>query len=234
MNQYDLLTLTGLLATLLCLLSWVWVRRRRATPAPGPEKLDTVEAWPPQAVRVLTLPERKACDVLRRAVPRNHLVLSQVPLSRFISVPTRHPYGEWLRRVGRLSADFLVCDASSRVVAVIEVRSVNESESSRKRHERIGEVLAAAGLPVHVWHDDDIPPVTEVRALLEGKARKAEHSEGFGEVSSTGRRMLPVPEIAMLDDDPKFLDTQADNPVPSGFFDDLEALAKSGRAARAS
>ena len=94
------------------------------------EARDTVADWMPTATRILSATERQAYDVLCQALPE-HLVLAQVPLSRFIRVPTRYSYGEWLSRVGQLSADLLVCDANSQVLAVVEVRGHDVLE----RHE---------------------------------------------------------------------------------------------------
>ena len=104
------------------------------------DALDTVQDWPPEAARVLTIAERRAYDLLRNALP-GFLVLAQVPLSRFLRVPTRHSYAEWMQRVGALSADLLVCDAGSRVLAVIDVRPAEQTERSRRRHERMARVL---------------------------------------------------------------------------------------------
>ena len=78
----DLTSTTSLLISTLLLLSVLWSRRREAgaqRTAKRPQFLDTVQAWPPQAVRVMTLPERQAYELLRRAVPRNFMVLAQVP-----------------------------------------------------------------------------------------------------------------------------------------------------------
>jgi hypothetical protein len=75
-----------------------------------------------RAARVMTTHERQAYELLKRALP-GYMVLAQVPLSRFVRVPTRHSYSEWLQRVGPLSADLLVCDTGSRVLAVIDVRA---------------------------------------------------------------------------------------------------------------
>ena len=66
---------------------------------------------------------------MRKAMPRQ-LVLAQVPLARFISVPTRHSYSDWLTRVGRLTVDLLVCDKSSRVVAVVDIRTGGQSSAA--------------------------------------------------------------------------------------------------------
>ena len=77
--------------------------------------------WPPEAARVMTTPERKAYEITRRALPQQ-MVLSQVPLSRFLRVPTRHSYSQWVSRVGCLNADLVVCDQGSHVLAVIDIR----------------------------------------------------------------------------------------------------------------
>ena len=149
MNLLDPISSAAMLASVVLLLGALWWRRRSMHAArPHDESLDTVQAWPPQAVRVMTLGERKAFEILRRALP-DHVVLAQVPLSRFISVPTRHPYVQWLTRAGRLGVDLLVCDFSSRAVAAVEVRTLDESARSAKRHRRLVEVLRAAGVTVH-------------------------------------------------------------------------------------
>jgi hypothetical protein len=92
------------------------------------EALDTVQDWPPEPARVMTV--RSAS--LRTAAPRlpGYMVLAQVPLSRFVRVPTRHSYTEWLQRVGSLSADLLVCDTGSRVLAVIDMRARRKASAA--------------------------------------------------------------------------------------------------------
>lgn len=129
------------------------------------EARDTVADWPPTATRVLNATERRAYDVLRQALPE-HLVLAQVPLSRFIRVPTRYSYGEWLGRVGQLSADLVVCDASSQVLAVVEVRGNEESPRSLQRHQRMTRVLKAADIRVLVWAEDELPTPEAARSTL--------------------------------------------------------------------
>lgn len=225
MFNLDPLAQAALLGAALLLLTLLVVRRRQAgTRRDEPrDALDTVQAWPPQLVRVMTLPERQAYDLLRRALPRNHLVLAQVPLARFISVPTRHPHHEWLRRVGRMSADLLVCDGASRVIAAVEVHGAEETERSRARHVRLLRVLKAAGVPVHVWRADDLPAAAEVRRLF-APAGAPEPMEVI-EVDQVGRPVLPVPEIEeLLASGDKLAYGPDGEPVPSGYFDDLDAL----------
>lgn len=133
-----------------------------------PDQLDTLIDWAPVATRVLTTHEREAWHVLRRALP-DHMVLGQVPVARFIKVPTRNPYSEWLRRVGSLCADLVVCDAQSQVIAVVEVRqpASAENERARRRHARMDRVLDGARIPVHIWLEGALPgPVVAREAIL--------------------------------------------------------------------
>ncbi len=189
------------------------------------EAVDTVAAWPPQTVRVLTLDERQAYDILRRAMPK-HLVLAQVPLSRFISVPTQRSYAQWLTRVGRQSVDLLVTDTSSRPIAAIEIRSDGESARSAQRHQSLTKVLQAAGIPVYVWKEGALPTADVAYKQLRGESEAAEEER---DVAKNGRRPIPVAEVhEML--------AEGDNrdyghePVASSFFDDLDLLAPSGKS----
>lgn len=149
----------ALLAVLIGL--WWWQRRKALegiAAARGLEALDTISAWEPTPTRVMTVQERLAYGVLTRALPE-YVVLAQVPLSRFIKVPTRNSYAEWLSRVGQLCADFVVCDGTSQVIAVIDVRLPvgRASERNQKRHERIQKVLRTAGIPLHIWYENSLP-----------------------------------------------------------------------------
>jgi hypothetical protein len=221
MLSFDAST-TAMLASLLPLLTALVTQRRslksgaRAQPVADPA-LDTVVDWPPQAVRVLSLPERQAYNVLRKAVP-SHLVLAQVPLSRFISVPTGRSYSQWLHRAGRLTVDLVICDFSSRPIAVVEVRSGSETERSRQRHERVAEVLKSAGIAVHVWRESALPTVTEARQLFIPKADEAPQLDRYG------RPVLPVADMQELLAAGDEVDYKQHEPVPSTFFDELDTL----------
>ena len=83
-------------------LLWWWLRRRESgsvREAEPEDRIDTLTGWPPQATRVMTTPERIAFGTLVRALPE-YMILAQVPLSRFLSVPKRNSYSDWLRRLG--------------------------------------------------------------------------------------------------------------------------------------
>jgi hypothetical protein len=170
MDPLLLLIVSGLLLVLLA--AWWRLRKRGSRPAAEDAgRLDTLAAWPPQATRVLTSHERTLLATLMRALPE-HLVLAQVPLARFIKVPKRHSYAEWLRRVGYQSVDFVVCDMASHVLAVIELQPTGQelSERARKRQARIARTLEAAGIPLHAWNESALPGVEAARAALLPKA----------------------------------------------------------------
>jgi hypothetical protein len=222
-----------LIATATLLLSWLALRRRsssRSSTAHPAQALDTVAGWPPEAARVINRHDRQALDLLRHAAP-GRLVLAQVPLSRFLRVPTRHSYGEWLQRVGSLSADLLLCDSDGRVRVVVDIRAAQESARGRQRHERLARVLRAAGIHVCVWHQDAMPrPLdarSEIAALL-----PSEHSASAGSVSRP-MPLIPVAEMAELlaeGDGSHFAEFDAAlEPVPSAFFDDMETAQTAAR-----
>jgi hypothetical protein len=184
------------------------------------EARDTVADWPPTATRVLNAMERQAYDVLRQALP-DHLVLAQVPLSRFIRVPTRYSYGEWLGRVGQLSADLVICDASSQVLAVVEVRGHEESARSLQRHQRMTRVLKAADIRVLVWAEDELPTPEAARSALlpEEAARAAKQAARTAPAAAAPLAPPPpapaAPAPAVDDDVPR-------EPPPTTWYSDLD------------
>jgi hypothetical protein len=216
----------ALSASLALLLTWLLVRsRQRVARDSARDAIDTVAGWPPESARVLTINERKAHELLKRSLP-GLLVLAQVPLSRFIRVPMRHSYADWLQRVGALSADLLVCDAGSRVLAVVDIRAVEESSRSRRRHERMARVLKAAGVQVFTWREGDLPTAEQVRNLL---APLLAPTPAANAKQFTGSRPMPLIPVAEMEEILADGDRAAElmeanlEPVPSGFFDDLEA-----------
>ncbi|HET9645748.1 MAG TPA: DUF2726 domain-containing protein [Burkholderiaceae bacterium] len=206
----------------------MWIRRRSAganSRADAEQRLDVVEAWPPEAVRVMTAPERQALDLLRRALP-GYLVLSQVPLQRFIRVPTRHSYSLWLHKVGRQTADLLVCDFSSRVIAAIEIQPPQPTDASLERHKRKAQVLKAAGVAVFVWNEAALPSASKVRELFIAKLDLNDLADADSPAPTTPGALAPAsPATAMQEllEVGDAIEYGQQEPVPSGFFDDLEA-----------
>jgi hypothetical protein len=230
--------LTTLLAVvaiaLVVLLAWLVMRSRAKNDRPDSrpaDNLDTVAAWPPQATRVLTSVERDAFDRLRAALPA-HTILAQVPLARFIKVPTRASYAEWLRRVGHLCADFVICDRHSQVIAVVEVHAGGDATSARvqKRQQRLARVLKAAGIPVHVWIENALPTIDAAREAIAPTPPPSVTPTVAPSSPSAMTRSAPgrpvAPSVNPFNDEER--DTSADEIIevreapPSTWFDDFD------------
>lgn len=190
-------TLTILVLIIVVVAGVLVLRRRRARNAgrdDAADRLDTLVAWPPSATRVLGQSEIRAYEVLVQAVP-GCMVLAKVPLARFVKVPRRHSYSEWLRRLGYQCADLVVCDAASTVLAVVSVRPAATEASARavKRQRRMARVLEAAGIPLLDWTDDALPGVAQARELVLSSAPAAS-APGPGSSAGRGRpEAIPAP-----------------------------------------
>ena len=156
---------------LLCAVPLVWWLARRQGPPIRPEmpaeRLDTLAGWPPEPTRILRSSERLAFSTLKLALP-GYLILAQVPLARFLSVPKRNSYAEWMRRLGNQCVDFVVCDVTSQVVAVVEVRPpIDQLDDKVKvRLDRVARALKAAKIPLHVWNEEKLPSIEAAREKL--------------------------------------------------------------------
>lgn len=204
----------------------VWLLRRK--PASGERgkdgaRLDTVIAWPPAATRILTTAERQAYGTLERALP-GYMILAQVPLARFLKVPTRYSYSEWLRRMGTQCADLVVCDMASEVLAVINVQppAGSESERARKRLNRMARVLKAAGIPMHVWTDNALPSVEAAREMIMPKVQAATAAATPSPVADTRiRPSRPTPFDDADRDSSQDEQIEMREPPPSTWFDEF-------------
>jgi Protein of unknown function (DUF2726) len=190
---------------------------------PRGEDIDTVAAWPPEATRLLTSGERGAHEVLVKALPEC-LIFAQVPLQRFIKVPRRQSYAEWLTRVGHLCADFLLCDRASMVIGAVLLQTPRDSERAERRRTRMSRVLKAAGLKVFVWREDALPDAQKARdQILQrvGEIKPAAPLEPSStrpvQPPATDARGVPIPEVVTIDDGPRR------EPPPSTWFDDLDS-----------
>ena len=219
------------------LLAWLWLRQRGGDASGGrqaektSDRLDTITGWPPQATRALDTQERIAFGTLVRALPE-YMVLAQVPLSRFINVPKRNSYAEWLRRIGYQSVDFVVCDMSAQVVAVVELQPPQQSERALRRAARITRTLKAAQLPLHVWLESALPSVDAAReALLPRTAVSSEPVKGDAAVAAAVvvvAAAAAAPAARSPFEDAGRDSTQDERiellePPPSTWYDDLDS-----------
>ena len=226
----------------LSVLLLFWWRRRRAAAArdegADPDRIDTLTGWPPQASRVLTRSERLAFALLLQAVPE-HMILAQVPLSRFLTVPKRHSYADWLRRLGHQCADFVVCDTDFQVLAVVELQAEAEpaNERVRRRMERMSRSVKAAKIPLHFWTEGRLPSVDAVRKAINPAAPAAPAAPPISSGDTTAAAPVPAPATTATAAAPKadspFEDSGRDSaqdkrleplePPTSTWFDDLDS-----------
>jgi hypothetical protein len=161
------------------------------------------------------------------------MILAQVPIARFITVPKRNSYAEWMRRLGSQCVDLVVCDVTSQVVAVVEIRPSNAqlTDAVRRRLARVSRVLEAVGIPLHVWNQDSLPSVDAVRASLAPKmpavplelaARRVAAQtaaptidEGQNPFEDTDRTWTPDEGIEV---------TEVREPTASTWFDELDSV----------
>jgi len=159
------------LGCVLVAIALIWWLARRQGPVVRPEqpaeRLDTLAAWPPEPTRILRSSERLAFSTLKLALP-GYMILAQVPIARFLAVPKRNSYAEWMRRLGSQCVDFVICDVTSQVVAVVEVRPPVEQldERVRARFDRMARVLKAANITVHVWNELKLPTIEAAREKI--------------------------------------------------------------------
>ncbi len=227
----ELLMLIGVLL-LGAVVVLLWQRNRTvavADPEAGKrgrgDDIDTVISWPPEVTRLLTAGERGAHEVLVKALPEC-MMFAQVPLARFIKVPRRHSYAEWLTRVGHLCADLVICDRSTLVIGVVLLTSARSSERAERRRSRMTRVLKAGGVKGCLWREEALPSPEFARDQI---------TERIGDVEEAGTRRpeiiepkvptrptpgsIPVPEVLNIpfDDEPRR------EPPPSTWFDDLDS-----------
>jgi hypothetical protein len=225
----DVLLLAGVVV-LVGLVAYLLLRgrRQRVDPEAGRrsrEEIDTVAAWPPEVTRLLTSGERSANEVLTKALPEC-LVFAQVPLARFIKVPRRHSYAEWLTRVGHLCADFVICDRASLVLGAVLLQTMRDSERAGRRRARMSRVLKAAGVKVFVWREEALPDAQAARDQIIQRTGVPSTAPVVDVAPARGPRpaaadstSIPLPEVvsASTDDGPRL------EPPPSTWYDDLDS-----------
>ena len=229
----NLLPLSIALVAVLALAWWLLRRRGRSeVEIAASDRSDTLAGWPPATTQILRTSERIAYSTLRLALP-GYMILAQVPIARFITVPKRNSYAEWMRRLGSQCVDLVVCDVTSQVVAVVEIRPSNAqlTDAVRRRLARVSRVLEAVGIPLHVWNQDSLPSVDAVRASLAPKmpavplelaARRVVAQtaaptidEGQNPFEDTDRTWTPDEGIEV---------TEVREPTASTWFDELDSV----------
>lgn len=226
--------LLGLLVIAL-LAAWWFLQRRvgnGSRSGKSLDRIDTVIGWPPQPTRVLSTQERLAFGALSRALPE-YMILAQVPLARFLNVPRRNSYADWLRRIGNQCVDFVVCDMAAQVVAVVEIRAPQAGERAIKRLTRIQRTLKAAKIPLQIWTENAIPGADAVRSQILPPQEAGDTEESARVAATVTVAAIVAAESAIGADRPNPFDeldrdsTQDEmiellEPPPSTWYDDLD------------
>ena len=101
-----------------------------------------------------------------RTLPQN-LVFAQVQLSRFLEVRRGVPRQGWFNRISQLSADFLILNPDTSVVAAIELDEASHERPSRREADaRKAHALQSAGVKLIRWHVKALPDEAAIRAAL--------------------------------------------------------------------
>jgi len=131
------------------------------------------EVWPFYAKKPLSQPEQILYFRLVQALPA-HIVLAQVQLSRLLGVKKGNNYQAWFNRINRMSADFVVCNKDSSIVAVIELDDATHQRKDRQAADaKKDRALASAGIRVLRWQARSLPDIAAIRStFMPGSAVK--------------------------------------------------------------
>ena len=114
------------------------------------------------------------------------------------------------------------------MLAVFDIRSMQETERSRRRHMRMERVLKAAGIQVHVWREGYLPSASDLRQHLAHVVGTP--AAGIKPVNSRPMPLIPVGDISevLAEGDRAAFEGPFDasmEPVPSAFFEEMDAPA---------
>jgi len=126
----------------------------------------SVEIWPYYAKKPLSQSEQILYFRLVEALPE-HFILAQVQLSQLLGVKKGHNFQTWHNRINRMSADFVVCNKDSRIIAVIELDDATHQRSDRQIADaKKDQALASAGVHILRWHMKSIPDIDLIQATF--------------------------------------------------------------------
>ncbi len=127
---------------------------------------DADEVWPFYAKKALSQPEQILYFRLVQALPE-HIVLAQVQLSRLLGVKKGNNYLAWFNRINRMSADFVVCNKDTSIVAVIELDDATHQKEDRQAADaKKDKALASAGIRIVRWQVKLIPDIAAIQSTI--------------------------------------------------------------------
>lgn len=124
------------------------------------------EVWPFYAKKPLSQPEQVLYFRLIQALP-DHIILAQVQLSRLLGVKKGNNFQSWNNRINRMSADFVVCNKDSSIVAVIELDdSTHQREDRQAADAKKDRALASADIRIVRWQAKSIPDIASIKTTF--------------------------------------------------------------------
>lgn len=130
------------------------------------KKVDDNQPWPFYAKKPLSQPEQILYFRLVQALP-DHIILSQVQLSRLLGVKKGNNYQSWLNRINRMSADFVVCNKDSSIAAVIELDDSSHHSKDRQAADiKKDKALKSAEIKIIRWQVKSIPDISAIQAAI--------------------------------------------------------------------
>lgn len=97
-------------------------------------------------------------DRLKKAFP-DKLVSTQVSMSQMFYKPDEYQ----LRKIGRKSIDFLVCEKDASMIVAIELNGPHHEEQEQIERDIIKkEALEEAGIPLLVYYPDKLPSIKKI------------------------------------------------------------------------
>ncbi|MFD1259616.1 DUF2726 domain-containing protein [Entomomonas asaccharolytica] len=130
--------------------------------------LKKAQAWPYQAVPVMSPIEKKFYWQLKRTFPHYH-ILAQVHLSQVIRPPRGKNELKWLNKIWYMSLDFVILDDRLEMVAAIELDDRSHLlKRRREADQRKSKALKAAGVRLIRIQTSHLPNDLQLANLLEG------------------------------------------------------------------
>ena len=127
---------------------------------------ESKEAWPYFPKPTMSRREQVLYFRLVKALPEQ-IVLAQVQLSRILGVKKGYSFKFWYNRINRMSADFVVCNKDSRVVAVIELDDSSHEREDRKIADvKKNKALTSAGIRIVRWQASALPDEDTIKAII--------------------------------------------------------------------
>lgn len=126
--------------------------------------------WPFFARKPLSEPEQILYFRLVKALPE-HIILAKVQLSSLLGVQKNHDARAWLKRISLMSADFVVCNKDSSIVAVIELSDETDQEKdSRSEAEKKDRALTSAQVRILRWSAASVPDIAAIQSAFKSQA----------------------------------------------------------------